>query len=130
MKPVTRRTRFPVCVLTALSLVPTFVPGQGASRDTHPGFEGIWNSAMATPLERPRHLNDKPFFTPEQAAEWEHHVAEHNEVRPPQAPATNVGTGTLQHVLPRVRLPHRQDPPGLHRDRPHRRPHSAAHARV
>ena len=27
-------TLFPVCVLTALSLVPTFVPGQGASRDT------------------------------------------------------------------------------------------------
>jgi len=93
MKPVTRRTLFLVRVLTALSLVPTCVSGQGVSRDTHPRFEGIWNSATATPLERPRHLKDKPFFTPEEAADWERQVAENNEERPPQ-PGQNVGTGT------------------------------------
>jgi hypothetical protein len=91
---VTRRTLFLVRVLTALSLVPAFVSGQGASRDKHPGFEGIWNSATATPLERPRQLKDKPFFTPEEAAEWERQAAENNEERPPQAAAQNVGTGT------------------------------------
>jgi len=88
------RRLFLVRVLAALSLVPTFVSGQGASRDTHPGFVGIWNSATATPLERPRQLKDKPFFTREEAAEWERQVAQNNEERPPQTDAKNVGTGT------------------------------------
>jgi hypothetical protein len=94
MKPVTRRTLFLFRVLAALSLVTTLVSGQGASRDVHPGFDGIWNSATATPLERPRQLQDKPFFTPEEAAAWERQVAQNNEERPPQAAAKNAGTGT------------------------------------
>src|SRR5881397_3061331 len=94
-KPVTRRTLFLVRTLTALSLVPTLVSGrQGASRDTRPSFEGIWNSATATPLERPRQLKDRPFFTPEEAAEWERQIGENNDDRPPQAAAKNIGTGT------------------------------------
>jgi hypothetical protein len=36
-----------------------------------PDLEGIWNSATATPLERPAQLKDKPFFTPAEAADWE-----------------------------------------------------------
>jgi hypothetical protein len=87
------RRLFLVRVVAALSLVPTFVSGQGASRDIHPGFEGIWNSATATPLERPRQLKDKPFFTREEAAEWERQVAQNNEERP-QTDTKNIGTGT------------------------------------
>jgi hypothetical protein len=41
-------------VLAALSLVPLFVSGQAVGGDAHPRFEGIWNSATVTPLERPR----------------------------------------------------------------------------
>jgi hypothetical protein len=94
MKPVTRRTLFLFRVLAALSLVPALVSGQGARRDARPGFDGIWNSATATPLERPRQLQDKPFFTPEEAAAWERQVAQNNEERPPQSGAKTVGTGT------------------------------------
>src|SRR4051794_28664711 len=81
-------------ILAAISLAPAFVSGQGAGRDPRRGFAGMWNSATATPLERPRQLKDKPFFTPEEAAEWERQVAENNEERPPQPAAKNTGTGT------------------------------------
>src|SRR2546427_9036702 len=86
MKLVTRRTLILIRGLAALSLVPTFVSGQGRSRDTHPGVEGMWNSATATPLERPRQLKDKPFFTPEEAAEWERQVAQNMRSVRPRAP--------------------------------------------
>ena len=75
----------------ALSLVPALVAGQ-SSRDDHPGFEGVWNSATATPLERPRALKDKPYFTADEAAEWERQAAQNNEERPPQAGSKNTGT--------------------------------------
>ena len=91
---MTRRTPRLFLVPAALSLMSTFVSGQGAGRDAHPEIEGIWNSATTTPLERPRELRDKPFFTREEAAEWERQVARDNEERPPQAAAKNVGTGT------------------------------------
>jgi hypothetical protein len=78
----------------ALALVPTIVSAQRAVRDAHPDFEGIWNSATVTPLERPAHLKDKPFFTPQEAAESEREAAERNEERPPQPNARNTGTGT------------------------------------
>jgi hypothetical protein len=92
MKPVTRRSLFLFPLLAALSLVPALVSGQGAGRDARARFEGVWNSATATPLERPRQLKDKPFFTPEEAAEWERQVAENNEERPPQPGTRNTGT--------------------------------------
>ena len=71
MKSVPRRTLFLFRVLAALSFVPTLVSGQAASRAAHPGFDGIWNSATATPLERPRQFKDKPFFASDEAAEWD-----------------------------------------------------------
>jgi hypothetical protein len=81
-------------IAAALNLTSTFVSGQRAARDVGQRFEGIWNSATATPLERPRQLKDKPFFTAEEAAEWERQFAKSNEERPPEAGAKNVGTGT------------------------------------
>jgi hypothetical protein len=99
MKPVTRRILFLVRVLAGLSLVPPAVSGQVAGRDTHAGFDGIWNSATATPLERPFQWRDKAFFTPEEAAEWERQVAERNQEPSPEAASKNTGTGTYNTVF-------------------------------
>ena len=89
---MTRRAAFLSRLLAALSLVPALVSGQSTSRaPAHPGFDGFWNSATVTPLERPRQLKDKPIFTPEEAAAWERQAAQNNE-EPPQA-AENRGAG-------------------------------------
>jgi hypothetical protein len=79
-------------LLAALILVPALVSGQGAKRGTHPDLHGTWNSSTATPLERPRQLQDKAFFTPQEAADWERQIAQGNEERPPAANSRNVGT--------------------------------------
>ena len=39
-------------------------------------------------------LKDKPFFTPEEAAQWERQFARRNEEPPPDAAAKRTGTGT------------------------------------
>ena len=68
--------------------------GQRGSRDAHPNFEGIWNSATATPLERPAELKNKPFFTPEEAAQWEQQFIQRNADPPAGAAKPTGGTGT------------------------------------
>ena len=88
-----RRILLLLPVLAAVGLVPAF-SGQRAGRDAHLGFEGIWNSATVTPLERPQQLKDKPFFTPAEAAEWERQVAKGNEEPPPEVARKSGGTGT------------------------------------
>jgi hypothetical protein len=75
-------------LLAALAAAPTLVSGQSAGRN----LDGMWNSATVTPLERPRELRDKPFFTPEEAATWERQVAKNNEEPPPDAPRRGTGT--------------------------------------
>ena len=65
---------------------------------SHPGFDGIWNSATATPLERPLALKDKVFFTPQEAAAWERQVADRNEEPSPAASSASTGTGTYNTV--------------------------------
>jgi hypothetical protein len=66
---------------------------RGASDDdARPNFEGTWNSATVTPLERPLELKDKPFFTSEEAAQWERQIAKRNEEPPPGAPRSGTGT--------------------------------------
>jgi hypothetical protein len=74
------------------AVVPALVTGQPGAR--RPNLEGVWNSATATPLERPPELKDKPFFTPEEAAEWERQAALRNQEPSPDAAATRRGTGT------------------------------------
>lgn len=80
-----------VRLLLAMVLVPSVISGQALKR---PNLEGVWNSATATPLERPAHLKDKPFFTPQEAAEWERQYAERNAEPTPEAAAKSKGTGT------------------------------------
>lgn len=80
-------------VASALIILPVLVSGQPAAR---PSFDGIWNSGTATPLERPRDLQDKAFFTPEEAAQWEQAYAKQNADPPPGAKLS--GTGTYNTV--------------------------------
>jgi hypothetical protein len=83
-------------VAAVLILVPGLLSGQPATGERRPNFDGIWNSATVTPLERPRDLKDKPFFTPEEAAQWERAYAKQNEE--PPAGAKRTGTGTYNTV--------------------------------
>src|SRR3954453_11618874 len=77
---VPHRRVLPWLVLCALSAVPAVLSSQGTGAGrARPRFEGLWNSATATPLERPRELKDKAFFTPEEAAAWERQFATENE---------------------------------------------------
>jgi hypothetical protein len=82
----------------ALCIAPTFAWSQQATRDGRPSLEGIWNSATATPLERPRELGDTPFFTPEEAAEWERRYIQINEEPPAGAATARRGIGTFNTV--------------------------------
>src|SRR5688572_18821971 len=91
---VTRPTLSPLSLAAMLIMIPAFVSGQRAARDRHPDFEGIWNSATATPLERPAELKNKPFFTPAEAAQWERQFAQRNAEPAPDAAAKRTGTGT------------------------------------
>ena len=81
-------------VLVTLNLVQPIASGQGVRPVARPNFDGIWNSATATPLERPSQLRDKPFFTPEEAVAWERRVADSNQEPSPDAAAKSTGTGT------------------------------------
>ncbi len=76
-----------------VAAVPVVLAGQGL-HNQRPNFDGVWNSATATPLERPANLRDKPFFTPAEAAEWERNLAERNAEPTPEAAARSSGTGT------------------------------------
>ena len=82
-----------VLLIAVVVVVPTLVSGQRPAH-SHPNFEGTWNSATVTPLERPPELKDKPFFTPEEAAEWEWQVALRNQEPTPEQAARQKGTGT------------------------------------
>jgi hypothetical protein len=46
--------------------------------DSQPDLQGVWSNATLTPLERPRELAGKQFFTEEEAAEYEKRVLQQN----------------------------------------------------
>ncbi|MDC3197161.1 hypothetical protein OAU36_05485, partial [Gammaproteobacteria bacterium] len=59
-------------LLAALTALPLAVNGQeteGISRTRHgyPDFQGYWNNASQTPIERPTSLGDKRSYTLEEA---------------------------------------------------------------
>jgi hypothetical protein len=43
----------------------------GRTPDGQPDFQGVWDSASMTPLERPVELGNKEFYTPEEIAAYE-----------------------------------------------------------
>jgi hypothetical protein len=83
----------------------------------HTDFSGIWNSATATPLERPARLKGKEFFTPEEAKEWERQTNVENQEPSPQAASRSVGTYNVAfrefggHVVKTLRTSIITDPP-------------------
>lgn len=84
---------------------------------THPDFAGIWNSATATPLERPARLKDKEFFTPAEAAEWEQRSSARNQEPSSEEASRSVGTYNVlfrefgSHVVKTLRTSIVTDPP-------------------
>src|SRR5579863_2464416 len=69
----------------ALALAAAFLNGNASAQvKGHPDFQGIWNSATATPLERPAKYKDKAFFTTEEAAELEHQAVARREDPAPE----------------------------------------------
>ena len=93
-----RRALFLLLFLAAPSVVRPFAAGQNTRPGAHAGFDGIWNTATATPLERPVSLEDKPFFTPAEAAEFERQFVERNQDPTPETAAKSTGTGTYNTV--------------------------------
>ncbi len=89
-----RNPRLLFAFSTVLTLIPLLVSGQRPTSAGHPNFEGIWNSATATPLERPAELKNKPFFTPDEAAKWQEQFIQRNADPPPGAAKPTGGTGT------------------------------------
>lgn len=64
-----------------------------------PDLQGIWTNATQTPLERPRELGNKGFFTAEEAnnqeAEWKNYIAERSEPSDPGRPPPTDGNTDL-----------------------------------
>ena len=56
--------------------------------DGHPDLQGIWNNTTITPLERPRDLAGKAYFTPEEAAAYEKRVIQNRDAADPEAAGT------------------------------------------
>jgi hypothetical protein len=78
--------------VAALMAGSTLAVGQHAAREPRQAFEGIWNSATATPIERPAALKDKAIFTEAEAEEFARQAVERNEDPAPGAPRTGTGT--------------------------------------
>jgi hypothetical protein len=87
-----RRRLSLAAIVAGLALLPTWLAGQRVAHDPHAALDGIWNSATVTPLERPRDLKDKAFFTAAEAADWERRAAKNNEEPPDDAPRRGTGT--------------------------------------
>jgi hypothetical protein len=86
------RSRVTILLFSAAIAVTSIaIGGQSQAR---PDFEGIWNSATATPLERPANLKDKPFFTREEAAQVEREAESRNAEETKEQIAKSKGTGT------------------------------------
>ena len=77
---------FPLLLVAVLFTSPAAAAPPAASASSRPNFDGIWNSATATPLERPAQFKDKAFFSPQEAADWERRAATRNEDPKPDAP--------------------------------------------
>src|SRR5205085_2316130 len=67
--------------------------------DGHPDFQGTWNYATLTPLERPRELEGKAFLTEAEAAELEKKATEGRNVdlnRETRPTARGIVNGTVE----------------------------------
>ena len=72
-------------LVAAAALVVAPARGQNALRAPvgHPDLQGLWTNETLTPLERPRDLASKEFFTAEEAAAYEKRVVQ-NRIEDPR----------------------------------------------
>jgi hypothetical protein len=63
------KATFLVVMMTFASFASAQTWAPPRTPDGHPDLQGIWTNASITPLERPRELGSKEFFTEEEAAE-------------------------------------------------------------
>ena len=63
-------------VLIAGAVLLVVTPAAGQSSSHHPDLEGLWSNETLTPLERPRELAGKEFFTEQEAAAYEKHIVQ------------------------------------------------------
>ena len=108
-------SRFSVLAVLTTVVVPTFRSAvaqgsAGAKPVARPNFDGIWNSATATPLERPAQLKDKAFFTPEEAAAWEQQVTGRNQAEPEPEPEPTTRSSASSARAPSRRSGRRSSP--------------------
>jgi hypothetical protein len=106
----------PRSLMFALAAASLVAPAMAQTKAGHPNFEGIWNSATATPLERPQGYKDQQFFTPEEAKQWERQSAGRNEDPKPGAARGFVSYNALFYengtkLLPGLRTSIITDPP-------------------
>jgi hypothetical protein len=65
-----------VLPVVTIGQAPGWTPARTA--DGRPDLQGIWTNSTLTPLERPRELGDKAFFTEQEAADYEKRARERN----------------------------------------------------
>ena len=58
------------------------------TQDGKPDLQGVWTNVTVTPLERPKELGNKQFFTPAEAAKYEKDTVERNNADRRDGPAT------------------------------------------
>jgi hypothetical protein len=84
------------CVLVVAALAPATLAGQSPSptsktwtpprtHDGQPDLQGLWNTVTLTPMERPRDLAGKAYFTAEEAAAYEKRIVERRDSDPDAA---------------------------------------------
>jgi hypothetical protein len=85
--------------------------------DGRPDLQGTWLNNTATPLERPKGFTDKPFFTEQEAREYErHYLLDRTVAISPEDPfelnlGADLDTYEPGHVLPDRRTALITDPP-------------------
>jgi hypothetical protein len=76
-------------VAVAFSVLPTAGQTSPRTADAHPDLQGLWSNETLTPLERPRDLAAKEFFTTEEAAAYEKKIVQ-NRIDDPNDGEGNV----------------------------------------
>src|SRR5450631_2363040 len=67
--------------LLLLAITPVFCQTP-RTPEGRPDLQGIWTNITLTPLERPKDLASKPYFTPQEAAEYQERLLHRREATP------------------------------------------------